>query len=637
MVTQVALPQLLTRAKEENEQTIVRLVQQLRSPLGIIPFIGAGMSAPLKFPQWAAFLNRYSGHLNQADRKRVDEACSENKLDLAAGLIERAVGKEQFQAAIEESFGDARLARADLRAPRLALLTLLVSGPVITTNLDRVLEKTFVAADCPFDATILGDNADEVVTALQQNAKILWKIHGDWRDRRTRVFTKEEYRTQYGRLTDLLWMALTNRPGLFLGCSLDKDWTLKVLSEIQKRHRGVTQYAIVGAPLTTANFEARADYLHKLGISPIWYPWGQYDKVEELLFELVNRASSTSLTDDTMLASPRLPDPRRLATARATLKAEIAVLKKAQPASRKRAAAQEILPYTKLVYEISQGELAFFLGAGATLNRLPLGQAFYRYLATKFSDNRRLTLERSRIAQLFEDRYERPALLSQIDQVLSVGPFAPSAVHWFLATLPGRLRAKKYSSAALLLLTTNYDDFLERALDAAGEPYHLFLYRPAKRGRGVFIYRSPDGRACEVDRPTHFRRFHPGSTIVVKLHGGRQPVDLPGPVNFAFTHRDFVDLAGRIPGIVPSTLLERLDRSTLLFLGHGLGLGDDSVESLIRELNSRRPRRRTLAVQLKPDSTLKSYWQELGVQIFDLYIEQVILELNRLVERLPGP
>ena len=126
--------QLLDRAKEENEQTFTRLVQQLRSPSGVIPFVGAGMSAPLKFPQWSAFLNRHSGHLNQAARKRVDEACSQNKLDLAAGLIEQAAGKEQFQAAIEESFGDARLSRADLRAPRHALITFLASGPVITTT-----------------------------------------------------------------------------------------------------------------------------------------------------------------------------------------------------------------------------------------------------------------------------------------------------------------------------------------------------------------------------------------------------------------------------------------------------------------------------------------------------------------------
>lgn len=108
-----------------------------------------------------------------------------------------------------------------------------------------------------------------------------------------------------------------------------------------------------------------------------------------------------------------------------------------------------------------------------------------------------------------------------------------------------------------------------------------------------------------------------------------------------FTQRDFVELAGRITDVLPSVILDRLDRSTRLFLGHGLA--DDSIESLVRELNHRRANtpsttvqanRRSWAVQLMPNPTNKIYWHELGVEIVDTSLESV--SRGTLPFSLPG-
>jgi hypothetical protein len=44
-----------TRVQTSNERAIVALTKQLRSPLGVIPFLGAGISAPLEYRQWGDF------------------------------------------------------------------------------------------------------------------------------------------------------------------------------------------------------------------------------------------------------------------------------------------------------------------------------------------------------------------------------------------------------------------------------------------------------------------------------------------------------------------------------------------------------------------------------------------------------
>jgi len=79
-----------------------------------------------------------------------------------------------------------------------------------------------------------------------------------------------------------------------------------------------------------------------------------------------------------------------------------------------------------------------------------------------------------------------------------------TSLHRFLATLPAVLRAEGCPPYQLIV-TTNYDDVLERA-QVAGEPFDLVWYAAEGEQRGKFWHLPPDGEASNGARPMEQRR-----------------------------------------------------------------------------------------------------------------------------------
>ena len=127
------------RVEINNERIKAALIKQLRSPLGVIPFLGAGISAPFKYRQWGAFVSGTAREQLGGVRKvAVDEAVAAENYFAAAALLAEYLGEREFQRLIAEEFSDSRLHTADLQSGTLGYLPLLTAGPVITTNFDRV-------------------------------------------------------------------------------------------------------------------------------------------------------------------------------------------------------------------------------------------------------------------------------------------------------------------------------------------------------------------------------------------------------------------------------------------------------------------------------------------------------------------
>ena len=61
------------------------------------------------------------------------------------------------------------------------------------------------------------------------------------------------------------------------------------------------------------------------------------------------------------------------------------------------------------------------------------------------------------------------------------------------------------ADSSSLVLTTNYDDLVERALAEAGEPFDVVWYE-AKRGpqQGRFVHRTPSGDVIPIERPNKY-------------------------------------------------------------------------------------------------------------------------------------
>jgi hypothetical protein len=275
----------LSSVIKTNDANFRRLVDDMQAPSGVLPFVGAGLSIPLKFPGWTGFI------IAQARAARIEplirERLTVGQFEEAAEDLLKALGPRAFHDAIEDAFGDHRLSIAKICGP-VTLLPRLASGPVITTNFDHVLETVFKNAGLPFQDVACGARVDTASKAMTHNRRVLLKIHGDVNDRTDRILTLTDYRKHYGQkqisrpLGHLLKQILSSRPVLFLGCSLNCDRTVAILAHVAKVPTLANHYAIVERP-PSREFGARARFLSKHEIRPIWYPAGRHDLIEGLL------------------------------------------------------------------------------------------------------------------------------------------------------------------------------------------------------------------------------------------------------------------------------------------------------------------------------------------------------------------
>jgi hypothetical protein len=133
------------------------------------------------------------------------------------------------------------------------------------------------------------------------------------------------------------------------------------------------------------------------------------------------------------------------------------------------------------------------------------------------------------------------------------------------------LRAR--GAPQLLVITTNYDDLVERAFAERGEAYDLVWYE-AKGGSlaGKFMHRAPGEKAVPVARPNKYTKLSLAERpTILKLHGAVDRADAKGD-SFVITEDDYIDylVHGDIGSQIPVTLRQRMADSHFLFLGYSM-------------------------------------------------------------------
>jgi hypothetical protein len=222
-----------------------------------------------------------------------------------------------------------------------------------------------------------------------------------------------------------------------------------------------------------------------------------------------------------------------------------------------------------------------FLGAGASLlGRPPSGRwqlgkytPSGRELADVLAEKSRYPREGEdllRVAQYVDAILGERALYQYLHGLFDAD-YPPNSLHRLLARMPRILRAR--GSRNLLILSTNYDDLLERAFREEGEEFDLLWYE-AKRGNmcGKFMHTKPDGEAIAVDRPNEYddvaleRR-----TVVLKLHGAINRAK-PAFDSFVITENNYIDYVANsdLVAQIPVTLHEPMVESHFLFLGYSM-------------------------------------------------------------------
>jgi hypothetical protein len=239
--------------------------------------------------------------------------------------------------------------------------------------------------------------------------------------------------------------------------------------------------------------------------------------------------------------------------------------------------------YSLVAEFLGDGDVIPFFGAGANLCDRPDDTPWERgrfapsggELAQVLAASSRYPdpdpkLDLLRVSQYVDALLGEGRLYRFLHEVFDAN-YPPTSVHRFFARVPAVLRAR--GRQQLLLMTTNYDDLVERAFTEAGEQFDVVWYE-AKNGpnQGRFLHRPPEGDVVAIERPNEYIGLAlEQRPVVLKLHGAIDRVNPKGD-SYVITEDSYIDyLVGGDVGLqIPFTLLERMSESHFLFLGYSM-------------------------------------------------------------------
>lgn len=225
------------------------------------------------------------------------------------------------------------------------------------------------------------------------------------------------------------------------------------------------------------------------------------------------------------------------------------------------------------------GRVIPFLGAGANMcgrpertpwrmggEFLPSGAELAEYLGRQSRYPPDATSDLLQVSQYVDAVLGEHVLYEYLRDAFDAN-YPPTALHRLLADVARMLRER--DRPPLLVLTTNYDDALERAFDEQQEPYQTLWYE-AKQGQtcGYFMHRRDD-KVVAIRKPNE--TLLADHAVILKLHGAIDRDDAKGD-SYVITEDNYIDYLTRadISSRIPVTLRERLEDSHLLFLGYSL-------------------------------------------------------------------
>jgi hypothetical protein len=306
------------------------------------------------------------------------------------------------------------------------------------------------------------------------------------------------------------------------------------------------------------------------------------------------------------------------------------------------------LHYRLVVKAIADGRVVPFFGAGANLCGRPAGQAWRpgqylpsgnelsAYLAENFGYPVNEPLDLVRVSQYAALMTGSGPLYEELRRLFDAD-YPPTPLHRFFAMLPNALRAKGYTTTHQLVVTTNYDDMLERSFRTAGEPFDLVGYVSEGEQRGKFLHWLPSGEVIVIDRPNEYRGLSLGErSIILKIHGA---VDRGNPErdSYVITEDHYIDYLTHtdISNLVPVTVAAKLKRSHFLFLGYALR--DWNLRVILHRIwGEQKLTYKSWAVQLNPSPIDQQYWRQRDVDILDVRLEDYVAALGERVEALPS-
>jgi len=235
--------------------------------------------------------------------------------------------------------------------------------------------------------------------------------------------------------------------------------------------------------------------------------------------------------------------------------------------------------WNEIVERVRDGACIPFLGAGASLGAgAPSASSLARMLAGLCSYPGHEPFDFLKVAQYYRMKVDTYAPRRAIIRELRNKAIKPSAAHQTLASLPFRY-----------IITTNYDNLMERALVEQGKQPTVMVYRVG-------------GNAVEITKP-------PSETepVVYKIHGSMEDPD-----SMVVTEDDMVNWMAAVLMSDPPIpqAIRTLFKESVLFIGYALT--DWNIRVLLRAMRGREPPKLCVSIQKEPDDPLDAtLWKEL--------------------------
>jgi hypothetical protein len=292
--------------------------------------------------------------------------------------------------------------------------------------------------------------------------------------------------------------------------------------------------------------------------------------------------------------------------------------------------------------EMRAGRVVPFLGAGANLcgrpeelvwrpgqfDWLPDGRELANYLAGLFHYRGKNEDDLVRVSQYVTLVVGAFPLYAELRRLLD-GDYPPTVLHQFLAEVPKILRRSQDPPPYQLIVTTNYDDVLERAFHEAEEPFDLVSYEAEGEFRGKFIHYAHQGEPRMILEPNRdFGIKTDNRTVILKIHGAVNRAD-ESRDSYVITEDHYIDYLARtdVSKLFPVTLVSKLRRSHCLFLGYSLR--DWNLRVILNRIwGDEKLRSKSWAIQLNPDPLDEGLWSARSVKILDVALEEYIAELR---------
>lgn len=303
----------------------------------------------------------------------------------------------------------------------------------------------------------------------------------------------------------------------------------------------------------------------------------------------------------------------------------------------------------RVAIALAEGRVTPFFGAGVNLcgrpkdliwergsRYLPSGGELAEHLARKFNypgDDKKDLLRVSQYAAIMEGY---GVLYSELRKLFDAD-YQLTPLHRFFATLPALLREKGYPPGHQLIVTTNYDDVMERAFQEASEEFDLVSYvTEDKQLHGKFWHWPPDGKARIIRKPNKYGGLElKNRSIILKVHGAIDRLNSERD-SFVITEDDYIDylMRANINTLVPVNVAAKLKRSHFLFLGYSLR--DWNLRVLLQRIwREERLSWKSWAVLLDPQRYDLVFWRKHDVDIYDARLEDYIETLTERVKALP--